>query len=67
MSSPASTIGNGLTVTIIESASVHPKAFDPIIMYSVVLVGKTKGFAIFISVIELEGVHEYTIAPDAFN
>ena len=56
-SSPASTIGNGLTVTIIESASAHPKAFVPVTMYSVVLLGNTKGFAIFTSVIESAGLH----------
>ena len=66
-SSPASIIGNGLTVKIIESESVQPKTSAPVTIYSDVLLGKTKGFAIFISVIESAGVHEYTIAPDAFN
>ena len=36
VSLPASTKGSGLTVTITESASAHPKAFVPVIMYSVV-------------------------------
>ena len=55
-SSPASTIGNGLTVKIIESASIQPKPSVPVTMYSVVLLGKTKGFAILMSVIESAGL-----------
>ena len=56
MSTPASTKGSWLTVTIIESASAHPKAFVPVTMYSVVLLGNTKGFSMFTSVIESAGL-----------
>ena len=57
VSSPASTKGSGLTVTIIESASAHPKVFVPITIYSVVLLGNTNGLSMFTSVIESAGLH----------